>query len=290
MADRTENGRSPARVSAFPFSGESDFLAAALKVQEEALDRLPAEHRESWLCLLEGDSRKGRRDLARRLRARECRRQTREARWLQLSSFDSEMAAGGILAGVDEVGRGPLAGPVTAAAVVLPPGYHAPGLDDSKKMTATAREKWAANLRRDALAWAVVDVAASEIDRLGIRPAVFAAMRGAVEALNLKPDLVLVDGREVPPHIHRARALIGGDARSLSIAAASVIAKAHRDDLMVAASKEYPLYGFSSHKGYGSDLHRAAITEHGPCPLHRLSFCSSCLPDGKSAHTKRSIR
>ncbi|MCP4548246.1 MAG: ribonuclease HII [bacterium] len=233
--------------------------------------------REQWLLLLEADPRKGRRQLASSLRKRELRREARLARWRDLSDFDRDAASGLILAGVDEVGRGPLAGPVTAGAVILPPGYSAPGLDDSKKMTAAAREQWAARLRADALGWAVADVAAGEIDRRGIKEAVFQAMADALRALAVTPQIILIDGNEVPRGSRKSRAVIGGDGKSLSIAAASVLAKVHRDGLMREYAEQWPGYGFAGNKGYGSAEHQAALLELGPCPLHRRSFCGRWL-------------
>jgi ribonuclease HII len=230
-----------------------------------------------WLCLLDEDPRKGRRDLAQRLRRQREREQLAQERWRALSDFDSKMAAGDILAGVDEVGRGPLAGPVTAAAVILPQNFHAPGLDDSKRLSSDAREFWSTRIRAEATAWAVADLPAGEVDRLGIREAVFRVMRSAVDLLDVRPARVIVDGRDIPPGLVNARAVVRGDSRSLSVAAASVVAKVHRDALMCAADLDHPVYGFAGHKGYGSPEHLKVLRNMGPCPLHRRSFLGRIL-------------
>lgn len=189
-------------------------------------------------------------------------------------SIEDRLIAGGLgpVAGVDEAGRGPLAGPVVAAAVILDPHAIPAGLDDSKKLSALRRELLFAELARSAhIAWATAD--AGEIDRVNIREASLLAMSRAVAALSQTPGHVLVDGRDVPAILGgRATALVRGDGRALSVAAASIIAKVVRDRLMVRACALFPQYGFSRHKGYGSREHLDAITRHGPCPLHRMSF------------------
>jgi ribonuclease HII len=176
------------------------------------------------------------------------------------------------IAGVDEAGRGPLAGPVTAAAVILNPHNFPDGLDDSKKLTERKREiLFEKILQTSHVAWCSLN--ANEIDRLNIRAASLRAMEMSVHALEVKPDYAMIDGRDVPGKLTDiARAYIKGDARSLSIAAASIVAKVIRDRMMVEADKQFPEYGFASHKGYGSQKHRDAIKQHGPCPLHRRSF------------------
>jgi ribonuclease HII len=178
-----------------------------------------------------------------------------------------------LVAGVDEAGRGPLAGPVIAAAVILPAGFSLDGLTDSKKVPAVRREKFFAFLTtQTSVVWSTGLAAVEEIDRLNILRATHLAMARAVGALPAPPDHALVDGlpvRDLPvPHT----ALVGGDALSLSIAAASIIAKVTRDRLMVALDAEYPQYGFARHKGYGVRHHLEALRHHGPCPVHRRSF------------------
>ena len=185
------------------------------------------------------------------------------------------MRAGGArhVAGVDEAGRGPLAGPVAAAAVILDPAAVPPGIDDSKAMTAEQREALFDDIIGAALAVGIGLAPAAEIDAVNIRQATFAAMRRAVRALRLAPDHLLVDGSDLPPGLPcPALALVKGDALSLSIAAASIVAKVTRDRLMVRLDLLHPVYGFRVHKGYPTAFHRAAILEHGPTPFHRLSF------------------
>lgn len=181
------------------------------------------------------------------------------------------------IAGVDEVGRGPWAGPVVAAAVVLPadPAVLAPLLghvDDSKRLSSSARAKSLALIQEVALAVGVGWASAEEIDRHGIAPATRAAMMSALAALTVPPDFVLVDYLTLPDLACPQRGIPHGDARSLSIAAASIVAKVTRDVWMVERERDYPGYGFAQHKGYGTAAHRAALARLGPCPLHRLSF------------------
>jgi ribonuclease HII len=173
---------------------------------------------------------------------------------------------------VDEAGRGPLAGPVVAAAVVLDPGHLPAGLDDSKKLPRARREElFGAILAVAGVAWA--SVSAERVDTLNIRGATLAAMTLAVNGLAGRPDAVLIDGRDVPPDLASVgRAMIGGDGTSLSIAAASIVAKVIRDRLMRRACGEFSGYGFSAHMGYGTPEHLAALRRLGPCPLHRRSF------------------
>ncbi len=174
--------------------------------------------------------------------------------------------------GVDEVGRGPLAGPVVAAAVILPPGAVLEGLDDSKRLTPRARSELVPRIRQAAVAVAVGVAGPGEIDRLNIHRATLAAMVRAVRSLGVAPDLLLVDGVHRLPLDLPQETLVGGDGRSLAIAAASVIAKEHRDALMAAFDRQYPGYGFARHKGYPTAAHREALRRLGPCPIHRASF------------------
>jgi ribonuclease HII len=178
-----------------------------------------------------------------------------------------------LVAGVDEAGRGPLAGPVVAAAVVLPDGFTLDGLTDSKKVTAAKREKLYATLTTTAvILWAAAEATAAEIDRLNILRATHLAMARAIDALPERPDHALVDGLPVRGLSVDHTALVAGDSLSLSIAAASIIAKVTRDRLMVELDVEYPQYGFARHKGYGVREHLEALRQYGPCPVHRRSF------------------
>jgi len=177
------------------------------------------------------------------------------------------------VAGVDEAGRGPLCGPVYAAAVILDPTRPIDGLNDSKKLSEKKREALAPLIRERALAWAVGVATVDEIDRLNILHATMLAMRRAVEALGVAPDEVLVDGNRVPPGLAvPARAIVGGDASEPAISAASILAKTGRDHEMMALARLYPQYGIARHKGYPTPEHLAALRAHGPSPIHRRSF------------------
>lgn len=177
------------------------------------------------------------------------------------------------VAGVDEAGRGPLAGPVCAAAVLLPDGFEHESLNDSKQLSAAQREEiYEEIIHTRGLAWSMVMVDVEEIDRLNILRATHAAIRRALRELFPAPDCVLLDGRPVPDFPWPCQALVKGDSLSLSIAAASIIAKVSRDRFMIAAARQHPEYGFEKHKGYGTRGHLEALRRHGPCPLHRRSF------------------
>ena len=177
-----------------------------------------------------------------------------------------------LVAGIDEAGMSPLAGPVAAAAVVLEPEWRAEGVNDSKQVSPERRVELAALIKRDARAWAVAFVEPDEIDRLNIYWAGIAAMQRAVEALGLVPEHLLIDARKLRELSIEQTRIVKGDERSLSIAAASILAKTARDARMVAYAREYPDYGFDRHKGYPVREHVAVLREKGPCPIHRRSF------------------
>ena len=176
------------------------------------------------------------------------------------------------IAGVDEVGRGPLFGPVVAAAVMLAPGYRFNGLTDSKQLTAKKRNELDVEIRANAVCWAIAEVDAETIDRINIRQASLMAMRRAVGQLAISPDYLLIDGIDTIDWPCPQQSVIQGDSLSLSIAAASVLAKVHRDRMLVALDSQFPGYGLASHKGYAAPEHLAALARLGPTPLHRKSF------------------
>jgi ribonuclease HII len=196
------------------------------------------------------------------------------APWRRLARAESRLAGSGTtVAGVDEAGRGPLAGPVVAAAVMLAPGGRWDGLDDSKQVAPETREELFARVLSEARAFSWSVIGPRRIDRSNILRASLEAMRRAVARLTPAPDLVLVDGdRPVPGLACAQRTIVDGDARLISIAAASVVAKVVRDRIMSRLDRVWPQYGFARHKGYGTPEHLAAIACHGPCPLHRYSF------------------
>ena len=176
------------------------------------------------------------------------------------------------IAGVDEAGRGPLAGPVVAAAVLLAPNSRFDGLDDSKKLSPKAREKFFLVIKKQALSFGIGTIDVGQIDKINILQASLLAMKGAVEALTNKPDLLLVDGNQSIDTEVKQWVIVKGDSLSQSIAAASVLAKVTRDKLMEKYHEQFPQYAFDKHKGYGTQLHRDLIREYGPCPIHRRSF------------------
>jgi len=178
----------------------------------------------------------------------------------------------GLVAGVDEAGRGPLMGPVVAAAVILDELNPIKGLADSKKLTALRREKLYDEIRAKALCCSIAEASVEEIDSLNILQATMLAMKRAVEGLRLKPNKVLVDGNRLPTLVILSEAIVGGDALVPAISAASILAKVHRDRWCAEFHLEYPQYGFADHKGYGTAEHLAALREHGACPQHRKSF------------------
>lgn len=194
----------------------------------------------------------------------------------RLYSFDLQQRdAGKIVIGVDEAGRGPLAGPVVAAAVLLDAAYPIEGINDSKKLSGKKRELLYEIIVNHALGWAVGVVSSDVIDRINILQATFAAMSEAVSGINRAWDISLIDGDKTIPGLpfHRQRPIVGGDAVSASIAAASILAKVTRDRIMVEFDRQYPVYGFGRHKGYGTTQHMDSIMRHGLCPIHRKTFC-----------------
>ncbi|BCN38308.1 ribonuclease HII [Alicycliphilus denitrificans] len=186
------------------------------------------------------------------------------------ASFDWH--PGGLVAGVDEAGRGPLAGPVVAAAVILDDQQPIAGLADSKTLTAARRERLFDEIRAKALCCSIAEASVEEIDRLNILQATLLAMRRAVQGLRLKPTLALVDGNRLPRLDMPAEAIVKGDARVAAISAASILAKVTRDRWCAELHAQYPQYGFAGHKGYGTAEHLAALQAHGACPQHRRSF------------------
>ena len=196
---------------------------------------------------------------------------------MDLWSIENELYSQGfhVLCGVDEAGRGPLAGPVCAAAVTLPRSLRIDGLDDSKKLSAAKRERLYDVIVGAAEGWAVAFASVEEIEKLNILGATFLAMNRAIEQLPFLPDLCLIDGNRSSGIRCANRTIVGGDGKCADIAAASIIAKVTRDRLMDEMAKQYPEYGFDRHKGYGTKAHYAALREYGPCPIHRPSFLRS---------------
>lgn len=178
----------------------------------------------------------------------------------------------GVICGVDEAGRGPLAGPVCAAAVILPPNIELPGLNDSKKMTDKRRRELFPIIQEKAVAYGIGFATHEEIDQINILQATYLAMERAVAQLGVAPELLLIDGNRSKDFGIPVETVVKGDSLSASIAAASVLAKVSRDDLMLKAAEDYPQYGFDVHKGYGTKAHYEALRVHGPCAIHRMTF------------------
>ena len=182
-----------------------------------------------------------------------------------------------LICGVDEAGRGPLAGPVCAAAVIMPDGLIIESVNDSKKLTAKKREKLFDIIKNEAVCYSVAFASASEIDEINILNATHLAMTRAVEGLEKAPEVVLVDGNSLPKWYYNSEAIVKGDAVCHSIACASILAKVSRDRLMLLEAEKYPQYSFEKHKGYGTKVHTQAIKEYGPCPIHRKTFLKKIL-------------
>lgn len=176
------------------------------------------------------------------------------------------------ICGVDEAGRGPLAGPVCAAAVILPPNTIIDGVNDSKKLTEKKRETLFDVIKETAVSYCIAYASVEEIESINILNATMLAMKRAVEGLEVKADYAMIDGNKMPPIDIDGETIVKGDAKSMSIACASILAKVSRDRLLYEYAKEYPQYQFDKHKGYGTVAHREAILEYGPCPYHRMSF------------------
>lgn len=191
--------------------------------------------------------------------------------WLE---FEKDALAKGYksVCGVDEAGRGPLAGPVCAAAVILPEGVIIDGVNDSKKLSEKKRESLFDVIREQALSYSIAYATVDEIEEINILNATMLAMRRAIDGLEIKADYAMIDGNKIPPIDIDAECIVKGDAKSMSIACASILAKVSRDRLLYKYAEEYPMYGFDKHKGYGTKVHREAILKYGPCPYHRKSF------------------
>jgi ribonuclease HII len=240
----------------------SRFLAAGGAVPAQVLGRLKR------------DPRRGVRQLYEVLKRRQERERQERLRLDSMLNFERVLWRSGVqrIAGVDEAGVGPLAGPVVAAAVVFPPGTEIEGVDDSKRLDPEQRETMAVVVRERAAAIGVGVATVPEIDRLNVYHAALLAMRRAVEALPERPQHLLVDARQVPGVDVPQNPFDKGDGINFSIAAASIVAKTHRDALMVELDRRYPGYGFARHKGYGTAEHQEAIRRHGPCEAHRFSY------------------
>ena len=236
-------------------------------LQAACEDELPA-----FIKRYESDERAGAQKLvqtaAKRLQALEKER----ARIEKLKHYEREYAEYSYICGIDEAGRGPLAGPVVAGAVILPKNCDILYINDSKQLSEKKREELYTVITQQAVAWAVGYASPERIDEINILQATYEAMREAIQSLGMRPDILLNDAVRIPGVEIRQVPIVGGDAKSISIACASIIAKVTRDRLMRQYDETYPAYGFAGHKGYGSKAHMEAIRKNGPCPIHRRSF------------------
>lgn len=196
--------------------------------------------------------------------------------WIEYEQ-NAELKGYKAICGVDEAGRGPLAGPVCAAAVILPPDTVIDGVNDSKKLSEKKREALFDVIKETAVSYCVAYASVEEIESINILNATMLAMKRAVEGLDVKADYAMIDGNKMPPLDIDGETIIKGDAKSMSIACASILAKVSRDRILYEYAKEYPQYQFDKHKGYGTAVHREAILKYGPCPYHRMSFLKKIL-------------
>lgn len=232
------------------------------------------EFSDEILEYLARDERAGVRQLYSKIMRQKALARIEVRRLQNLELYEQELYSQGcqMIAGVDEAGRGPLAGPVIAAAVILPPGIRLIGLNDSKKVTPSKRDHLYEQITENAVAFSISSVSVQEIDVINIYQASLKAMQNAVEDLSHVPDYLLVDAVQIPEIIIPQLPLVKGDGLSASIAAASILAKVTRDRLMEKYDQDFPQYGFAGHKGYGTREHMKAIYKYGPCPIHRMSF------------------
>ena len=196
--------------------------------------------------------------------------------WIEYEQ-NAELKGYKAICGVDEAGRGPLAGPVCAAAVILPPNTIIDGVNDSKKLTEKKREALFNVIKETAVSYCIAYASVEEIESINILNATMLAMKRAVEGLDVKADYAMIDGNKMPPLDIDGETIVKGDAKSMSIACASILAKVSRDRLLYEYAKEYPQYQFDKHKGYGTAAHREALIKYGPCPYHRMSFLTKIL-------------
>ncbi|GED70272.1 ribonuclease HII [Brevibacillus reuszeri] len=248
----------------------ADMSIKEIRLAIEKMDEVPKD----FLQLLKEDQRAGVQALARQQEAAIARQEKLAAMWTEMTSYERALREKGHvhLFGIDEVGRGPLAGPVVACAVCLPEDFYLPGLNDSKKIPVATREAFYEVIVRDALAIGVGIVDAARIDEINILQATKEAMKNAIDNAAILPDACLIDAVQLSDLPCEQVPIIGGDAKSVSIAAASIVAKVTRDRMMAAYANEYPAYGFEKNAGYGTAEHLSAIARFGPTPIHRMTF------------------
>ncbi len=231
----------------------------------------------SFIAEYESDSRSGVQSVILRAKKQLLALEKEKARMEKLKEYERKYADCALICGIDEVGRGPLAGPVVAGAVILPKDCGILYINDSKKLSPEKREELDRAIRAEAVAVGIGEASPRRIDEINILNATYEAMRQAIKLLGVTPDILLNDAVTIPEVPIRQVPIIKGDAKSISIGAASIVAKVYRDNLMVELDAEYPAYGFASNKGYGAAAHIEALKTHGPCPIHRRSFIKNFI-------------
>lgn len=244
---------------------------------KEALIKYKGQHFTDLLEAMEQDPRVGAKNLAKSQRSKIKRSQDEDARLQRMMKYERTLEKQGyrLIAGTDEVGRGALAGPLVAASVILRQGEKILRINDSKKLSSGLREELSSVIKERAVAWAIAEISHQEIDENGLQAANIKALHDAVEMLTIKPDFIISDGFKFKAGDLPVLALVKGDALSQTVAAASIIAKVHRDQLMISLHEEYPSYEFNGNKGYGSARHIEAIKKVGACRVHRVSFLTT---------------
>lgn len=251
----------------------------SVKEINEIIETLDTNQYLQYIDILKNDERKSVKNIALKLAKKLDKIRLENERLEMINTFENEGYSNGYtyIGGIDEAGRGPLAGPVVAAVVVFKPGTKIEGINDSKKLSESKRNKLFDIIKNEALDYGIGIVQRDEIDEYNILNATYMAMKKAINCLKKSPDYLLVDAAHIPDIDIAQKAIIKGDSKSISIAAASILAKVTRDSLMYEYDKMYPEYGFSSHKGYGTDQHYQAIRQHGITPIHRKSFLKNIL-------------
>lgn len=251
----------------------------SVKEINSIIENISTDEYLKYIDILKDDERKSVKNIAVKLAKKLDKMRTENERLEMINIFENEGYEKGFtyIGGIDEAGRGPLAGPVVAAVVVFKPGTKIEGINDSKKLSEAKRDELFEIIKEEALDYGIGIVQKDEIDEYNILNATYMAMKKAVNCLKQKPDYLLVDAAHIPDVDIEQKSIIKGDSKSISIAAASIIAKVTRDSIMYEYDKMYPEYGFASHKGYGTDQHYKAIREHGITSIHRRSFLKNIL-------------
>lgn len=246
----------------------------SLKRLQNLINEQGPEVYSEIIRVLNSDPRGGAQKLVRFCKARLAECEQEKGRLSRMYSYERQVGAMGyrLIAGLDEAGRGPLAGPVVAAAVILPAEVYLPGIDDARRLTGRKRQEICEQIKQQAVAIGIGMVHPEGIDESNVLMATYKAMAKAVQALPVQPDYLLIDSYHLPAVSQPQSPIVGGDGLSCSIAAASIVAKVTRDEHMIEMDRLYPHYGFANHKGYGTAEHRAALEKYGPCPIHRKSF------------------